>query len=225
MVATKLSSKKLKTTITKKQATPAVDFSNKEQLTISEALRDPDNVLYVLNTSNLAGGKRSDVLLDIRVNNAADSTLVAVPDSWLPFDVTALVAKSDALSSVSFRQAIQSGILVILPTAKAKAILTNDLEGVTGERRRLNMRGKDADESSDEQTPGIEDAIENKVDPQVVTIMNQTMGPKDRLAVIRNIAESLGELDMKYIISKADKTETRLLQFIENIRDKQRRGR
>lgn len=207
----------------KKKPVAASPAADKTDLTVSEALRISDTQLFVLNTSGRVNpeGKRSDVLIDISMPNGANQ-LVTIPDTWMPSDITDTVPRKIALNSPMFRRAIQQGLIGIISTNAAERMLMG--EDAAEERRRLRLR-ESQEVVTDADTIDDSDQALADVSPQVIDLMSRTMAPRDRLAALKNMADTLSDKDIHYIVVKATKAESKLLAWIETLRDKRVRRR
>ena len=186
--------------------------ADKRYMTVEEAMRQKSSTLYVLNSAGTMG----DVL--ITVNNNGEDITFAVAYSWLPTDVTEYVNAKIALRSPKFRRAVGLGLIKILTEDEAVKI-SND-EMADDERRRISMRGnmEDTDEGARAQSE------ETDVTPQVAEIMNRRMPPRDRVVAIRNLANTLTQKDIHYIMMKHQNSEgTALPAYLETLR-KTKRG-
>lgn len=196
--------------VKKKKRRPVED---KPVLTLSEALNMDDNAqLFVVNASSKLSdtGSRSDILIDIIQSNGSP-TLLAIPDSWLPIDVTSVVSRWDALNSPIFRKAVANGMIKIVSTKEAERILES--EDVHDERRRLTLRETEETVTTDEtidESSSIAD-----VSPAVVELMNRPLPPRDRLAALKNMDATLTHKDVHYIMVKAGRGESKLLGWLE----------
>ena len=218
-------------TTTKKAAKPTrtvktvyVEEDESPILTLDQALNSESSQLYVLNTSNQVnkGKKYSEVLIDVVMPNGS-SNLLTIPESWLPYDVSASMPVEDALSSTNFRRAINEGLVALISNKEAQRILKANAEDVRSERRRLANRGKDDEDVVAEDESDSED-LESGVMPQVISLLSRTMSPRDRLAAFKAIgAEAITDKDIKYIISRVYSTESKLLAWVDGIRESRRR--
>ena len=193
---------------------------NKTVLTLSETLQSDDSQLYVVNTSSQVTdkGETTKLLLDLALANGTSFT-IDIPASWLPVDLTASANREDILNSTNFRRALADGYLQIITTEEANRILSSDREGVRDERRRLKNLGKDDEDGGSEESATNDEA---NVSGAVVALANRALGPRDKLAAVRSLENSLTEADIRYLISKATKADIKMLAFLDTLREKRK---
>lgn len=194
-------------TPTKTEEVPILQY-----ISLADAIKNTvDTQLYVVNNNKKEIDNtvhRGQIVIDI-----SDGSLLVIPDSWLPYDTSMVAPRDEVLKNAHFRKCVLNKMLLLVTTESAEHLLATD--DADDERRRLEMR--DSNENDD----GREDEIKDKnISPNVVEIMNRSMAPRDRLATLKNIKQNLTKDDIHYIIHKAQKGETKLLNWIENIRSK-----
>jgi hypothetical protein len=103
-------------------------------ISITEASEDPSQSLWVVNISSRVTETGGDVLITIP-GKGNTSHVLNIRKSWLPELVTNRYAKALILESVYFTEAVNSGMIAIIPEEDAKKLLSSPEAGV--EKRRL----------------------------------------------------------------------------------------
>jgi hypothetical protein len=115
--------------------------------TITQLTKSPSESIFVLNTSiSVSKHKRStNVSFEISYNNQIRSILVQ--DSWIPQDLTAQAPKEVILASPDFRQAINRGLIELVPDPDAEKILAEEDAVIEATRlkNKYNSATKDLD--------------------------------------------------------------------------------
>lgn len=92
--------------------------------------------IWVLNTASYSEHRLDgDVLMRILPNAAGKGAYAAIPQSWLPFEITSKFSRAQVLESTEFRSALHEGLLTAISAADATAMLNED--GAREERQRL----------------------------------------------------------------------------------------
>lgn len=126
-------------------------------LTLFEALRDKESSqLYVLNTSNKVNpdNKYTELLIDVTLSTGT-STLLVIPNTWIPVEVTATVPRENVLDSISFRRALSTKLICMITVEEAERIFAENEDDIIAEQRRLNNRGKEDDGGEDETVQAV----------------------------------------------------------------------
>ncbi|QDH83450.1 hypothetical protein [Achromobacter phage Motura] len=108
-----------------------------KELTLSEILAFPANSpLWVLNTTNSSEvAQAGELLIPVPRRHGNGSDVIAVPMSWLPYDLTMDAERELIVNASEFRKALHNGNLVVIPQEEADKLL-GDSEA-RGERKRL----------------------------------------------------------------------------------------
>jgi hypothetical protein len=93
----------------------------KRYTTIAELEKQPRGQVYVLNSTR--GAIKGQLLINIPKQNGNGSTLIRIPDTFIPLDLTSQVTRRDLLESSEFRNTVTKGLLKLLNPVYAEALL------------------------------------------------------------------------------------------------------
>ena len=93
--------------------------------TLNEIIAEDSESIYVIN--NTANGRRTQsgvIFLTISTNEG--DRPVYVPKTWVPFDLTSQIQKSQLVASSDFRTAIRNKTMLLISTVEAVDFLENE---------------------------------------------------------------------------------------------------
>lgn len=93
----------------------------KDVLTIAECERNNETSLWVLNNTNPKGNVNVTV-----PDGMGQNTVLTIPVTFIPIDLTTMSTKQAILSSPNFRKVITSKMLSIISDEKAQELLSSD---------------------------------------------------------------------------------------------------
>lgn len=102
-------------------------------ITVTDAIRDEDPSLWIINTSSEQYEGGADVF--ITITGKGGPSLLTVKRTWLPEQVTDRFPKKQILESMHFTNAVRQGLVKVISPKEAQAILNRP--GADVERRRL----------------------------------------------------------------------------------------
>jgi hypothetical protein len=196
------------------------------QMTLNKLLQEDENTqVYVLNNSDLNGLRnKGEIYIPIRTHAAGDATIIKIPNTWIPIDLTTFVPRKALIDSAEFRRAVQNGIIRLINIATAEEVLHEP--EAREEQQVLLMQSNFIDDEAlqalaDKGGPDSEivrkilaerqknlakgSGFEAGVTPAVVDIMNrENMGAREIAVALRGLGNRITEKDLHYIISKAD---------------------
>lgn len=91
--------------------------------TIDDLNSDERGPVYVTNTSSKVNSTGADVFITVYVGNQSVATILSVPLSWKPFNLTEQAPRAAILGSQHFLRAVASGILTLISKEEALEIL------------------------------------------------------------------------------------------------------
>lgn len=164
--------------------------------------------LFVLNTSDLPNPvtkksmrPKGSVIIRIVTANGREETVV-VPNTWIPWELTARLPLKDLLDSSDLRREINNGALQILTEADAEELLSSS--DAQEENNRVYMIvNRLFDEQPNFSAPEMSSgAPEDGISPIVVETMNrEDIDDANRYQTLRNNINQLTEADFKYVLS------------------------
>lgn len=105
-------------------------------LTLVDLEAQETGSIWVLNTASYSEHRLDgDVLMRILPGAAGKAAYAAIPQSWLPFEITSKFSRAQVLDSTEFRSALHEGLLTAISAQDAAAMLNE--EGAREERQRL----------------------------------------------------------------------------------------
>lgn len=91
--------------------------------TIDDLNSETAGPVYVLNTSSKVNQTGADVFITVYVGNQAAATIISIPLSWKPFNLTEQAPRQAILGSQHFLRAISSGVLTLISKEEAQDTL------------------------------------------------------------------------------------------------------
>ena len=91
--------------------------------TIDELNSESSGPVYVVNSSSKVNSTGADVFITVYVGSQAAATILSVPLSWKPFNLTEQAPRQAVLGSQHFLRAISSGVLTLISKEEAQEIL------------------------------------------------------------------------------------------------------
>ena len=105
---------------TNKPATPAQKFKS---LTLDDLTGLETGSIYITNTSKKENPNGADVFITVYVGNQSVPTIISVPLSWKPFNLTEQAPRAAILGSQHFLKAVATGVLTLMSSEEAQSIL------------------------------------------------------------------------------------------------------
>lgn len=124
-------------------------------LELGDVLREPETEpLWVINTSSQSElGAAGEVLIAIQ-GPGNQATIIEVPQSWLPVDLTLQVDRKLILASTEFRRALGKQHIRLITKEYANAL--NRDKAASKERERLQTRKRNVTEQTSRRLAGTE---------------------------------------------------------------------
>jgi hypothetical protein len=137
--------------------------------------KDP---IWVLNASaNSAARQAGEVHIGIPKKNGTKVDDLYLPMTWLPIRITDQIPRAQLMESSEFRNAVNNGLMQLISSDKAMAILAED--GAQEERERLSERARQIRDATAART--IKDSGAEVVSVQELADANRTqMGDEER---------------------------------------------
>jgi len=173
-------------------------------ITISQAEKSDSSSVFVLNTSGAKGTSKGIINLTIVEGNGR-STVVRIPVTFIPMDLTTQATKSAILMSPDFRRMVAQGIITVIEEADAVKMLSSD--GAQEEQRRI-MNIDQQHQIQDSQTSTEVQAIMAEADGKIggfaMNIAHTADGDEDAIASnLRNNADNLSKDELQYIVNNS----------------------
>ena len=173
-------------------------------LTVSQAEQSNESNVWVLNTSGGGGAAKGIVNLTIVEGNGRASVL-RVPVTFIPIDLTTQATKNAVLSNPDFRRLIAAKVISIISDEEAQAMLSSD-KAKEENRRLLNIEHAH-DVQDSHLTPevrSIKDEAAGNVGGLAMNIAHTSDGDEDAIvANLRNNAENLSQEELRYIVNNS----------------------
>ena len=163
----------------------------KRYQTIADVEKSDRGPVYVLN--NLKGRHKGQLLLSIPKRNGNGSTLVRVPDTFVPIDLTAQVPRTDLLESSEFRSSaseMKRHIRILNPeyaeallaTSDARAEQTRIMNEAEAARAAVQSAtlGEDANATVDDEADDLDDEVD----------LSKIKSAKEQRATVKEKVES-----------------------------------
>jgi len=179
--------------------------------------------VFVINTSDRGGlMQKGDVILPIRIGERAEPTLVKVPNTWIPIDLTSFVGLVHLADSIELRKALNSGVLTLIHENTALKILSS--VQAREEQQLIIMRNthiddeaiKNLEKATGPQSEIVRKIVEERkkalasgnvspedgVNPRLVSIVNRDdLDSRAMIASLRTLENSLTSKDVHYVLS------------------------
>ena len=98
--------------------------SNYKTLTIEDLNDMEKGPIYITNTSAKVNKTGADVFITVYVGNQSVATILSIPLSWKPFNLSDQAPRAAILGSQHFLRAVSSGILTLMSQEEARDILS-----------------------------------------------------------------------------------------------------
>lgn len=172
-------------------------------MTLNELEKSDGSSVWIYNKSNPKG-----IITFLGDSGLGDKSLVTVPITWIPVDLSTQSTKKSLLSNAQFRRLVSGGMLELVSDKEAESILS------TPEGQDENMRvfqlaavGNAVNNIPQELKPNLEI---NGVSGYILSIANdKDMNYKDAIADIRRKADTLTKADYEYLENNAVSQELR----------------
>lgn len=136
-------------------------------LELGDVLRDHETEpLWVINTSSQSElGAAGEVLIAIQ-GPGNQATIIEVPQSWLPVDLTLQVDRKLILASTEFRRALGKQHIRLITKEYANTL--NRDKAASKERERLQTRKRNVTEQTSRRLAGTEEKVANSVNDATI---------------------------------------------------------
>ncbi len=91
-----------------------------QYMTLDDLEKSESSAVWVLNKTNPSG------LVSFVVDNNGRRVAVNIPLTWIPFDLATRCTKRSLLESPQFRRIVSAGMIRIIDTRSAEALLDSD---------------------------------------------------------------------------------------------------
>ncbi len=175
-----------------------------KSLTVSQAEQSKDSALYVLNTAGGKGQQKGLIHFSVTEGNGKTS-VVSVPVTFIPFDLTGRATKRALLESPDFRTIVMKGLLKIISEADAEEMLKSE-EAQKEHRRLLDIDHSseipESQQSSEVQSLKAEAA--GNIGGFAMSLAHTADGEEEAICSnLRNNADVLTQAELKYIVDNS----------------------
>jgi hypothetical protein len=176
---------------------------NYKAITISQAEQSQTSSVWAMNTSGTQGSAKGIINITITEGNGRAS-VVRIPVTFIPIDLTTQATKSAILMSPDFRRLVAGRMVTLLSEEDALKMLDN--EKAQEEMRRL-LNVEHAHEVQDSQMPTEAQSVMAQADGAIsglaLNIAHSEGDEEAMMANLRNNRESLTQEELKYIVNNS----------------------
>lgn len=181
-------------------------------LTVSQVEQSQSTSVWAMNTSASKGTGKGIINLTITEGNGR-STVVRIPVTFIPVDLTTQATKSALTMSPDFRRLVASRIITLISDADAEKMLDND-KARAEQSRLLNIESlHEVDEQ--QQTAEVRSMMaeaSGNIGGLALNIAHTTDGDEEAVvANLRNNAEALTKDELKYIVDNSQMHKVKVL--------------
>lgn len=174
-------------------------------LSISQCEQSNESSVWVLNTSGSNGTSKGIINVTITEGNGR-ATVVRIPQTAIPVDLTTQATKSALMMSPDFRRIAAARIVRLISDADAMKMLDND-EARAEQRRLLNVDLQH--EVQNDQLPREVQAMQAEAQGNIggfaLNIAHTAEGDEEAIcANLRNNADSLSAEELQYIVNTSE---------------------
>lgn len=207
-----------------------LDISEKDILSMSDLRRidgSKDPSLWVLNTSDRQGTRpHGDILIEIPMPGGRN-TVVTIPKTWIPIDLSTYARRDVILDSNDFAKAVRSMTLTLVSSEWAESVERRP--DVRDERNFLALRStgglsqaknNPAGAPNQPFRPDETDDIVNGVSPRILSIMeaeDSTMSPAAKLLSLKNLQPEIDNRSLRYILSKCGPDHEAISKWVNEV--------
>ena len=211
-----------------------LQMKDNDILTVSDLRKiNNDPSLWVLNTSDLMGAKpQGDVLIEIDLPNGR-KTIITVPKTWVPIDISAFARRDHIIESQSFLQAVNRQTLTPVSSEFADSI--SKRQDVRDERNLLaikagginitnaiqnrNPSNKISQVGANINPPTTDIAAEfDNISPRVISIMeSENLNPDHKLISLKGLTDEIQGKELRYILSKCGPEHERISKWVNDM--------
>jgi hypothetical protein len=109
--------------------------------TIDDLTSEDRGPIYVVNTSAKVNQTGADVFVTVYVGNQSAATILSIPLSWKPFNLTEQAPRQAILGSQHFLRSVSSGVLTLISKEEAQDILATP-QAIKETERLSQLRSK-----------------------------------------------------------------------------------
>lgn len=179
-----------------------------KHITISQAEKEESSSLWALNTSHLVVKDRGIVNISIAEGNG-NSTVVRLPVTRIPIDLSTQATKSAIIQSPNFRRMITRGIVQLVSSESAESYMLDPVAAKEGRRVASQLAGFEEIEPGAATTAPID--LQNMVAESsgeiggfALNLAHITEGDEESvLASLENNADTLSKSDFQYIVNNS----------------------
>jgi|JFJP01.1.fsa_nt_gi hypothetical protein len=173
-------------------------------ITIGQAEQSPSSQVFVMNTSGGNGQQKGIINFTVTEGNGR-ATVVRIPVTFIPLDLTESATKNAILSSPDFRRLVSKGIISLIADKDAEALLNN--EPAQKEKRRLLDINHSLELDVNQQSVEVQSMkaeAAGQIGGFAMSLAHTIDGEEDALCSnLRNNADVLTQAELKYIVDNS----------------------
>lgn len=177
---------------------------NYTQMTISQVEQEKSSSVWVINTSSKDHSGKGIINLTIVEGNGSPS-VVRIPVTDIPVDLTLQATKSALMMSPNFRRIVASRIVALVSDDEAIKLLDND-QARAEQRRLLNIDEvhRIQDDQFSPQVASIVAESSGKIGGIAMNIAHTTDGDEETVLVqLRNNISLMSKDELQYIVNNS----------------------
>lgn len=171
-------------------------------LSISQCEQSNESSVWVLNTSGANGSSKGIINITITEGNGR-ATVVRVPVTAIPVDLTTQATKNALMMSPDFRRLVASGIVRLISDENAMKMLDNDT--ARAEQRRLlniDLQHEIQSDNLPSEVQSMQAEAQGNIGGFALNIAHTSEGDEEAIcANLRNNADSLSPEELQYIVN------------------------
>jgi len=186
--------------------------SGNRRLTVHDISKEDGPHVFVLNTASRVYKTQTLILIN-HTYTSGQTTVLEVPPTFIPYDVTQFVPKDEILANPFFMSNVARGYLELVATPEALAILETPEAIVELDRVRASLERRFPEAASDndfkqvnaagqtlEGTLGDVDPLTVGISPSVVEVLaREDIDDAERHAIFRNLRDTLTKADIEFV--------------------------
>jgi len=181
-------------------------------LTVSQVEQSQISSIWVLNTSSDKGTGKGIINLTIVEANGR-ATVVRIPVTFVPIDLTSQATKSAITMSPDFRRLVAARLITIISEEDAAVMLNTDK--AKAEQQRLLSVDSMIEISEFQQAPEVKSLIaeaNGNIGGLALNIAHTADGDEEAVAAnLRNNADTMSQEELKYIVDNSAMHKVKML--------------
>ena len=171
-------------------------------ITIAQAEQSNSSSVWVLNSSGSSGRAKGNLHITIVEGNGR-ATVVTVPNTRIPVDLTTQATKNALMQSPDFRRCVAAKVLTLIDDKTAEKLLDNP-DAQAEQRRLLNIDSAHQHETDIPELKALQAQESGKIGPFALNLAHTEDGDEDAIvANLKNNADNLSTEELQYVVNNS----------------------